>query len=140
MRDHTPRHPATTTCAAVVAACCSRAFPATPDQVSQARRFLAPYLAGLPAADSALLCVSELASNAIQHSHSRRPGGRFTVSITASDDRMRVEVEDEGGPWHQQPRDGDLRGRGLTIVSALALWGVIGDGNGPRRVWFELPR
>jgi hypothetical protein len=44
-----------------------RVFPGRPDQVAQARRFVGRVLSGCPVADDALLCVSELASNAIRH-------------------------------------------------------------------------
>ena len=47
------------------------------DQVQHARRAVARHLAGCPAADDAVLVVSELASNAIVHSASR--GEFFTV-------------------------------------------------------------
>ena len=57
----------------------SRAFPATPTQVREARRFLAGILDGRQAADDAILCLSELVTNATIHSHSRQPG-----SISAS--------------------------------------------------------
>ena len=40
----------------------SRAFPATPEQVREARRFLAGILGGSPAADDAILCLSDLAT------------------------------------------------------------------------------
>ena len=42
----------------------SRFFPASPPQIREARRFLATILDGCPAADDALLCLSELATNA----------------------------------------------------------------------------
>jgi two-component sensor histidine kinase len=138
MRDHAPPHPATT-CAAFVSASRSRTFSASPDQVSQARRFLARHLASFLAADDALLCVSELVSNAIVHSRSARPGGRFTVRATLTSAGLRVEVEDDGGPWQQQPDPGGQHGRGLVIVAALARWGITGDGSGPRTVWFQIP-
>src|SRR5436309_16094947 len=57
----------------------SRTFPATPDQVREARSFLASVMGEQPATDAAVLCLSELVSNAILHSNSRRPGGTFTV-------------------------------------------------------------
>jgi hypothetical protein len=41
----------------------SRSFPATPEQAGEARRFLAAILDGHPA-DDAILCLSELVTNA----------------------------------------------------------------------------
>jgi len=101
-----------------------RVFPAGAGQVREARRFLAGVLDGCPAAGDALLCVSELVTNAVLHSQSARPGGRFTVRAAARPGSLRVEVEDEGGPWRTD-RDGDAQsGRGLLIVSELASrWG-----------------
>ncbi len=40
----------------------SRTFPATPKQVSEARRFLAGLLAGHSAAADAILCLSDLST------------------------------------------------------------------------------
>lgn len=98
----------------------SRGFPARPEQVGQARRFLALALEGCPVTDDALLCLSELASNSVLHSASRRPGGAFTVRVQLRQgDHVRIEVHDEGGPWNQRP-DGDGRAHGLAIVRALA--------------------
>ena len=59
----------------------SRAFPATPAQVREVRRFLAGILDGRQAADDAILCLSELVTNATIHSHSRQPGGHFRVRV-----------------------------------------------------------
>jgi anti-sigma regulatory factor (Ser/Thr protein kinase) len=79
---------------------CSRTFPARADQVGRARGFLHPTLAGCPVADEILLICSELASNAVQHSASARPGGQFTVRAEVRErDYAWVEVEDEGGRW-----------------------------------------
>jgi serine/threonine-protein kinase RsbW len=99
----------------------SRAFPATPQQVGEARRFLAGILDGRSAADDAVLCLSELASNAVLHSRSAIPGAQFTVRATLKNAQLRVEVSDDGGPWHSPDGGEDQQhGRGLGIVSCLA--------------------
>ena len=68
-----------------------------------ARAFISAILAACPAANDAVLCVSELATNAVLHSASRNPGGTFTVRAAISDDHVRIEVEDNGGTWDEQP-------------------------------------
>ena len=118
---------------------CSRAFAATLMQAREARRFLAAILDGRRGADDAVLCLSELAANATIHSHSRRPGGHFTVRAEMRGDRLRVEVHDEGGPWIWPQREDAWRGRGLLIVSKLArTWGRIGDSATGWTVWFDM--
>jgi serine/threonine-protein kinase RsbW len=115
-----------------------RVFPGGTGQVREARRFLAGVLDGCPAGDDALLCASELATNAVLHSRSGRPGGRFSVCAALRAGSVRVAVADEGGPWGQE-RDGDGQsGRGLLIVGELASrWGRE-DGAGRRTMWFEM--
>lgn len=121
-------------------------FPAHPGQVAAARAFLAASLAGWPAADDAVLCLSELASNAVLHSRSRQPGGWFTVRAHLDPDRLRVEVRDQGGPWHSPTRAtadeasaGEQNGRGLLIVGQLASrWGCEGHSQHGWTVWYEI--
>lgn len=99
----------------------TREFPAQADQVGRARKFLALALEGCPVADDAVLCLSELASNSVLHSASRRPGGAFTVwAEVRHGDHLRVEVHDEGGPWAERRGSGDGRLHGLAIVRSLA--------------------
>jgi anti-sigma regulatory factor (Ser/Thr protein kinase) len=121
-----------------VAAAC-RAFTAQPLQVAHARRFVGGVLTGLSAADDVVLCVSELASNAVLHSSSREPGGQFIVRVwTSVGGWIRAEVEDRGGPWAPDPNQDEERGRGLLIVAKLATrWGIIGSHAG-RMAWLEL--
>jgi anti-sigma regulatory factor (Ser/Thr protein kinase) len=116
----------------------AQVFAGDAAQVREARRFLAGVLDGCPAAADALLCVSELATNAVLHSRSGWPGGRFTVCATVQAGSVRVEVADEGGRWGHE-RDGDGQsGRGLLIVGELASrWGR-DDGDAGRTVWFEI--
>jgi len=116
-------------------------FPADASQVGAARAFLSAILAGSPAADAAVLCLSELATNAITHSRSREPGGSFTVRVQPGGQRLRVEVSDQGGPWHPREKAStdDLTGRGLLIVSQLAArWGCAGHSHRGWTVWFEM--
>jgi anti-sigma regulatory factor (Ser/Thr protein kinase) len=76
----------------------SRAFPATPVQAREARRFLSRILDGRPFAEDAVLCLGELAANATIHSRSRN-GGHFIVRAQLGEGYIRVEVHDQGGPW-----------------------------------------
>src|SRR5579862_5861841 len=69
-----------------------RGFPGQPPQVSQARSWVASLLPGCAPLDDLLLFASELASNAITHTRSGRPGGRFTVEVTWTPRTARVVV------------------------------------------------
>jgi serine/threonine-protein kinase RsbW len=118
----------------------SRRFAASPPQIREARLFLATILDGCPTTDDALLCLSELATNAIVHSRSREPGGCFTVHAQRQGNHLRVEVRDQGGPWTPPARtdSGEQNGRGLAIVDQLArAWGRCGDEAG-WTMWFEI--
>jgi anti-sigma regulatory factor (Ser/Thr protein kinase) len=139
----------------------SRAFPAAPAQAIEARRFLAAILDGRPAADDAILCLSELVTNATVHSRSRG-GGHYTVRAELHERHLRVEVQDEGGPWtwprggsngvvgdtlslggkgghHHLTEAGERHGRGLLIVSRLSRdWGRHGSSAAGWTVWFEM--
>jgi anti-sigma regulatory factor (Ser/Thr protein kinase) len=79
-----------------------------------------------------------VATNAIQHSRSARPGGQFTVRAALAPGCLRVEVEDDGGPWQPRSRHHEHGGRGLAILSTLARWGITTEGAGHRTVWFEM--
>jgi serine/threonine-protein kinase RsbW len=121
-----------------------QAFPGRPDEIRTARAWLARLVNGFAAADDVVLACSELASNAIIHSHSGQPGGMFTVRASVDSEQVRVEVIDEGGPWGAAVRcdigleESGLSGRGLAIIAAIATtWGIAGDQEG-RTAWFEV--
>jgi anti-sigma regulatory factor (Ser/Thr protein kinase) len=118
----------------------SRTYPGRADHVGEARRFLAGVLDDRPVAYDAILCLSELAANAVTHSNSREPGGLFTIRASVRHrDHVRVEVKDQGGPWVQPASTDGQHGRGLFIVSQLASdWGISGDGRAGWTVWFEI--
>ena len=116
-------------------------YPGGTDQVRVMRADLRAVLQDCPRADDAILCASELAANAAQHSRSRLPGGTFTVRATVNPDLYtRIEVQDNGGPWNQAMID-PARHHGLDIVRALAdEWGIHGD-HTTRIIWarFDWP-
>ena len=107
-------------------------YPGSPEQISAVRADLRPLLRGCPMADDVILCASELAANAAIHSHSRLPGGTFTVRAKISPgDYAWIEVEDNGGPWTPAVRDPSQH-HGLDIVRALASeCGIDGDHERP---------
>jgi anti-sigma regulatory factor (Ser/Thr protein kinase) len=118
-----------------------REFVGQADQVAAARRFVVSAIhAGGTARDVTRLLVSEAATNAILHSASG-DGGTFTVQYLVSDDLVRVEVHDGGGPTSPRRRVHDLEsmtGRGLDLFDALSdRWGVDGTPDG-WTIWFEL--
>jgi serine/threonine-protein kinase RsbW len=114
-------------------------FPARPDQVREARRFLASILHGSPLTDDAVLCLDELASNAVLHSNSSKASGTFTARVEVFSDYVWIEVEDDGGLWQEHAHH-DGRPHGLDIIRALAAdWGVDGDPLTGWTVWARLP-
>ena len=60
-------------------------FPGLPEQVGTARRWALQTLTGwgVPAPDQLTLVVSELATNAIDHTHSGQQNGQFTLRAPA---------------------------------------------------------
>ena len=116
----------------------SRTYAGQPDQVQYVRADLRPLLDGCPVADDVLLCISELAANAVLHSRSSRSGARFTVRVEIHHGvYARIEVEDSGGTW-TDPVPDPSRGHGLDIICALAAdWGIDGDCR-TRAVWARI--
>jgi anti-sigma regulatory factor (Ser/Thr protein kinase) len=81
------------------------------------------------------LLVSELVTNALRHG-----GGDISFCARVDDDRLLVEVIDEGGGFERDLRtDFDqIGGWGLDIVEDISSrWGVH---EGTTHVWFELER
>jgi Histidine kinase-like ATPase domain len=76
----------------------ARTFRGMPASVPEARRFVAELLAGCPAREALMTCVSELCANAIAHTASGN-GGVFTVEVDIPRPGVaRIAVTDEGGP------------------------------------------
>src|SRR5260370_17293026 len=75
-------------------------YSGSAEHIRTVRADLRAVLGECPMAEDVILCASELAANAAIHSHSRLPGGTFTVRATISPgDYAWIEVEDNGGPW-----------------------------------------
>ncbi|MEV0493784.1 ATP-binding protein [Streptomyces atratus] len=108
--------------------------------VREAREFVRTALAdwgfGEERTDDVLLCMSELATNAVLHGVP--PGRGYRVRLWLGEqEQVRVEVHDsgDGEPGVREP-EGES-GRGLLIVEALAdLWGV-GEREPGKVVWCE---
>jgi anti-sigma regulatory factor (Ser/Thr protein kinase) len=102
----------------------SAEFPATPDSIAAARRFVATQLAAVrdDDRDAVTLMVSELATNSVRHAKSP-----YRVAIRRRGGTVRVEVSDSGHGLAlvREPAPRDPHGRGLHIVNKLAdAWGV----------------
>ena len=104
----------------------------------KARRDGTPVLQECPAAANVILCLSEIATNAVTHSRSGVPGGHFTVVVDLCRGAyIKVTVIDDGGSLAEGVHGGDIAYRhGLTIVQDLSAGiGIEGDDAG-RAVWF----
>lgn len=109
---------------------CSQTFDGTPASVRTARCWARELLQGAglvgQSADDAVTCISELATNAVMHSHSGWPGGAYQIALTLKHESLCIEVTDQGGddsphiPPRLEPGD-ELGGRGLMICSRLGV-------------------
>ncbi|MER5309085.1 ATP-binding protein [Streptomyces sp. NPDC002773] len=89
-------------------------------------------------ADDVLLCVSELATNALLHGVP--PGRGYALHLCRTAGGLRVEVHDSGDGVPALREPADESGRGLLLVAALAdRWGV-GERNPGKLVWCEFDR
>jgi anti-sigma regulatory factor (Ser/Thr protein kinase) len=122
----------------------SLTIQARPELVSAARSFVIKALGeDDPAADVAVLLVSETVTNAVLHSNSRRAGGSVTITAIQIGGGVRIEVADEGS----EPSAPEVKGHGcvngghgLFLVETLAdQWGYVRDDYGTT-VWFWLVR
>jgi anti-sigma regulatory factor (Ser/Thr protein kinase) len=124
----------------------SLTIPGRIEHLHASRAFVGRVLGdGWACADTAVLLASELVSNSLQYSDSRRPGGMITVTLIAIPGGIRAEVTDAGGetvptlrPVPAGPPELAENGRGLQIVDMLsARWSYCRDEAGTV-TWFEL--
>lgn len=89
-------------------------------------------------AETAVLLVSELVTNAVVHA--RAGTAPIALILENQEDRLRIEVHDGDPRWPRPGRPGGLdeSGFGLLLVDALASeWGV-GETATGKAVWVEL--
>ena len=110
-----------------------------PDAVMHARRFTARTLRSWQVAqeaDSVLLVVSELVTNALVHTQ-----GEVRLDLTLAGDRLRVAVSDSSprAPVKPASIDWEATGsRGLLLVEGMtASWGSV-PLSGGKQVWGEI--
>lgn len=114
-------------------------LPPDPRSPGAARRFVISTLSSWSlesAADTVVLLVSELVTNALLHARSE-----IELALTNAAGELRVEVIDASPilPHVQPYRPAAGTGRGLVLVEALSTdWGAHEDGNG-KVVWFTMP-
>ncbi|MFJ3726768.1 ATP-binding protein [Streptomyces sp. NPDC090045] len=126
-------------------------LPSDPASVAAARRYVADVLSewGLPedaeTADSVRLIVSELATNAVQHTFGQSP--TFTVDIRLErQEWLRVGVTDSHPRWPKRLPAAVQQdnGRGMVIIRWLAVeaggrLSVTPTEEGGKTVWIALP-
>ncbi|WP_328725924.1 ATP-binding protein [Streptomyces sp. NBC_00259] len=85
--------------------------------------------------DDVLLCVSELATNALVHGVP--PGRGYLLRLARYEEALRVEVHDSGDGCPRPREPQGESGRGLLLVATVAdKWGV-GERAPGKVVWCE---
>lgn len=119
-----------------------------PAEVGRARRWARSRLAGSgigadePLAETLILLISELVTNAVVHTGSAARVRMCFSGSGAMVGTVRVEVVDTSArPPRPRHADGDdTNGRGLELVDGLAdRWGWQPEGAG-KRIWCEVDR
>jgi two-component sensor histidine kinase len=88
-------------------------------------------LGNCPAEDEIVLCLSELTSNAVQHSASADPGGTFSVLTKINPGAgVFLEIRDDGGPWTPDRDDGHMHGLGIvrSLAASMSISGNAATG------------
>jgi serine/threonine-protein kinase RsbW len=104
----------------------ARAFPGTAAQARAARHFVASLLDGSVLRDDAVTVLSELFTNALEHTASGLPGGLIIVQAGRWRHGVRIAVTDQGSLAQPVVCDpiasggSAENGRGLYLAASLA--------------------
>ncbi|MFC4611186.1 ATP-binding protein [Streptomyces maoxianensis] len=126
-------------------------LPSAPASVSAARTFAIDIVsewglpAGTEAVDTVRLIVSELATNAVQHTFGQSP--TFTVDLSLErDEQLRIGVTDSHPRWPQRLPAAVRQdnGRGMVIIRSLTAecggqLSVTPTAEGGKTVWIVMP-
>ncbi|MFD0144755.1 MULTISPECIES: ATP-binding protein [unclassified Streptomyces] len=126
-------------------------LPSDPASVSAARRYVADVLTGWGlaeaggTADTVRLIVSELATNAVQHTFGQSP--TFTVDVRLErEEQLHIGVTDSHPRWPKRLPAAVQQdnGRGMVIIRFLAAeaggrLSVTPTSEGGKTVWINLP-
>ncbi|WFB06181.1 ATP-binding protein [Streptomyces sp. LX-29] len=126
-------------------------LPSSPASVAEARKYVTSVLTewGLPAsaeaAETVRLIVSELATNAVQHTSGQSPV--FTVDVRLDrDERLRIGVTDSHPRWPKRMPAAVQQdnGRGMVIIRCLTAESggslfVTPTPEGGKTVWIAMP-
>jgi anti-sigma regulatory factor (Ser/Thr protein kinase) len=124
----------------------SRLFEGRTESIRDARAFARAFIAERVPDDlveTAELVVSELCTNAVEHTASGDTGGHFILELEIHTGRVRVSVVDLGAQTRPAVNDAQAdddaeSGRGLLIVDAVSKeWGTELAGVGSR-VWADV--
>jgi serine/threonine-protein kinase RsbW len=117
-------------------------LPACPAAARQSRELLTQELATSGWAperiDIARLLISELATNAVLHADTEHV--RLVIDLADGVLSVHVGDQDRRLPARRAASEADERGRGLSLVAALAdEWGVVaGTDARDKTVWFRI--
>ncbi|WP_084681598.1 SpoIIE family protein phosphatase [Actinomycetospora chiangmaiensis] len=123
----------------------TRTFPADPTELARMRRAVRAWSgpAGLrdEVAEDLQLALGEAATNAVEHAYGTVPpaDAEVTVSLTVQPDGGVVVDVSDHGTWREIPTDPGHRGRGLSLIRALASAVVLDAGPGGTTVSFTVP-
>ena len=126
-------------------------IPAKPEYISLSRLALAGLSRVRPLSDETLadlkLALTEACSNSVRHAY-EEAGGNVSISFELQDDRLIVEVADDGSGFEPEPArmngdDAELSegGLGIAIIRSIADEVEIGggaDGRGSRLRFVKL--